>query len=302
MGAGVALIVGGFAIKLATSMGPQALPFIGALHPWQLTFLLVGVSGMVILIPLFFVREPLRRGLIATSPQTKGQSVPLRDLWAFIKQNRVTYAIYYTAFPITGLIGIGTITWMPSYFIRVYGWSGHTTGLLYGIVVGVIGTAAMVTGGFLVDWLVSRGMKDAYIRLPLYTMPVNLIIQTSVPFMPNAELAFAASALSMFVFTLPFIGSATLLQLITPNQMRGQLVSYGVPISTFASVALGPLIAALITDYLFKDPMDVGYSLSTMVAILTPICWLLVFVGQKAFNQSLERANAWANATETNGA
>jgi len=311
LGSGVALIVGGYVVKLATEMGTQNLPLIGIVHPWQLTFLLVGAGGMLILVPLFFVREPVRKGLIqlqteakeaGTSAPTKTKGVPFSELWAFIYANRVTYAVYYTAFPLAGMIGFGTITWMPSYFIRVHHWSIHTVGLLYGIVVGVIGMAGIVFGAYLIEYLVKRGYRHAYAWLPLYTMPCNLIIQTSVPFMPTGELAFAASALSMFVFSMPSMASATMLQLITPNQMRGQLVSYGLVISSFVGIALGPTVAALITDFFFRNENEVGYSLSTMVAIITPISWILCLAGQKAFKQSLDKSNAWTGTTQASGA
>src|SRR5436190_3267953 len=45
VGAGLALVVGGFAIQLVAHLPPIELPGLGQLRPWQMTFVFVGLGG-----------------------------------------------------------------------------------------------------------------------------------------------------------------------------------------------------------------------------------------------------------------
>jgi len=61
LGVGIANIIGAWAIALTSAMAPITLPLVGALRPWQLVFLLVGLPGLVVALLMFTVREPRRR-------------------------------------------------------------------------------------------------------------------------------------------------------------------------------------------------------------------------------------------------
>ncbi len=61
-GSGLALILGGSVIELVSSRPDVTLPLIGTLRPWQLTFFIVGLPGLLVAALLGTVREPVRRG------------------------------------------------------------------------------------------------------------------------------------------------------------------------------------------------------------------------------------------------
>src|SRR5690606_23880589 len=80
-GSGMALLVGGFLITWLTEAGPQEVPFFGTLKPWQLTFVIVGLPGVLwALLFVATVPEPPRRE--AAGAVTPGFLVTLRYLWA----------------------------------------------------------------------------------------------------------------------------------------------------------------------------------------------------------------------------
>jgi len=91
------------------------------------------------------------------------------------------------------------------------------------------------------------------------------------------------------------------LQVITPNQMRAQVVALYFFLANIFGVGLGPTIVAAITDYFYRDEMAVGYSLATAVAIITPIVAILVWLGLAPYRESLARAAAWAAPTDLPG-
>ena len=62
LGAGLALIIGGIVVHAITSMPPIEIAGYGAVAPWRLTFVVVGLPGLLIALVLATVKEPPRRG------------------------------------------------------------------------------------------------------------------------------------------------------------------------------------------------------------------------------------------------
>lgn len=58
LGGGLALLLGGVVIKLASAQDSWVLPIIGETRPWQIIFLVAGLPGVVFSLLLFTVREP----------------------------------------------------------------------------------------------------------------------------------------------------------------------------------------------------------------------------------------------------
>jgi len=296
VGAGLALVVGGFAIQLVANLPPPVLPVFGELHAWQTTFLAVGLLGLVVLIPMLFVKEPPRRGLMDGAPVHKG--VPFSQVWAFLKLNKGTFGAIYGAFSIHSILGFGTVAWMPSYFVRVHGWQAHDIGYVYGVMVGVLGTAGVILGARFAEWIAARGYADAYIRAPLIVAIVIAIPQALCTLMPTSGLSLALLGFCTLLSSFPVAVAIAALQIVTPNQMRGQVLSFYLFTANILGLGLGPTFVALITDYVYKNEHSVGYSLSTAVALIVPVVIVILWLGLKPFRESLARSEAWAHRAE----
>ncbi len=296
LGAGLALVVGGFAIQLVANLPPLVIPGIGKLATWQTTFLAVGLLGTFVLIPMLFVKEPGRRGVLAKAHAHKG--VPFSEVWAFLKLNKGTFGAIFGAFSIHSILGFGTVAWMPSYFIRVHGWHAHDIGYVYGMMVGVLGTAGVILGARLAEWIAARGYADAYIRAPLMVNLVIAVPQVLCTLMPTAGLSLALLGICTLLSSFPVAVAIASLQIVTPNQMRGQVLSFYLFTANILGLGLGPTFVAMITDYVYKNEHSVGYSLSTAVALILPIVTLILWRGLGPFRESLARSEAWAYRAE----
>jgi MFS family permease len=294
IGAGAALIVGSLLLQFATSLPPLTIPGIGHIPPWQMVFMFVGLGGSVVLLPMLFVKEPVRRGLIPGSDAAKNKKgVALRELFAFIRRNPMTFTALLVVFPANGIIGQGTSAWMPTYFIRNFGWNAHEIGIPYGISQAFLGFLGVLTGPHLLRWLENRGYTDSYLRLPLITIPITLCFQLMVPFMPTGESAFAVLCISIFLGPIPLSGQTAAMQVVTPNQMRGQIASIYLFTANMIGLAMGPTIVALFTDYLYKSDKAISFSVATTAAIIAPMVWLVLLASLKSFRKSFEEARAW---------
>lgn len=292
IGAGAALIVGSLLLQFATGLPPLTVPGIGHIAPWQMVFMFVGIGGTVVLLPMLFVKEPIRRGLMPGTEASK-KGIPTRELIAFIRRNPITFCALFIAFPMNGIIGQGTSAWMPTYFIRNFGWKAHEIGIPYGLSMAGLGFLGVLTGPHLLRWLENRGYTDSYLRLPLITIPIALFFQLIVPFMPTAELAFGVLCISIYLAPIPLSGQTAAMQVVTPNQMRGQVASIYLFTANMIGLAMGPTIVALFTDYLYQSNKAISFSVATTAAIIAPIVWVILFISLKHFRKSFEDARAW---------
>jgi MFS family permease len=79
-------------------------------------------------------------------------------------------------------------------------------------------------------------------------------------------------------------------QLVTPNAMRAQVGAVTQFSANVLAFALSPLIVALFTDFLFRDPAQLKYSIALSALAFGPIAILVVAQGMGSYRRSYERA------------
>ncbi|MGZ6020726.1 MAG: spinster family MFS transporter [Phenylobacterium sp.] len=289
VGAGLALVVGGFAIQLVAQLPPFALPGLGQLRPWQMTFVFVGLGGLLFAIPTLFVKEPARRGLAAPLGGAS-KSVQRSQLIAFFSANRRMLACHFAGFSISTMLGFGVAAWTPTFFIRVHHWAAQDIGYAYGAIMAVMGLSGAIVGGRVAEWMESKGIEDAYFVLPLITAGTNMVLFPAAMVAPSAPIALAILTVSTFIGTLPLSVIMASLQAVAPNQLRGQLVSMFSFVSNVLGVASGPTVIALLTDYVYRDEHAVGLALATASVCITPITLTILGIGRAGLRHSLARA------------
>lgn len=288
LGAGFALVVGGFVLELVGALPPPRLPLIGTLAPWQSCFFAVGALGLLVSLPMFFVCEPPRRGLGAGTSATAGSS--FAQTRAFLRANWKTYTAHFTAFSISGAVGFGTVAWMPTFFIRTYHIRPQDIGYVYGLMLALLGGAGVLAGARLAEWLGSRGYRDTYWRTSLITLGVGAVPASLVPLMPSEASCFAVLALATFLSSFPVALIIAALQVITPNSMRGQVVALFFFLASIFGNGLGPTLVAVVTDYVYGNEAMVGAAISTVTLVITPVVVIILLWGLKPYRESLDRA------------
>lgn len=287
VGAGLALVVGGLAIQLVAQLPPVEFPGVGVLRPWQMTFVLVGLGGLLVLIPMAFVKEPVRRG-VARPAGAHGAS--RGEMRAFLGENRRMLFSHFAGFALSSMLGFGVVAWVPTYFIRVHGWAAQDIGYVYGAILAIMGGAGVIAGGRVAEWMEGRGIRDAYFVLPMMSASTTMVLFISAMFAPTAEIALGLLVCSTFFSSFPVSLIMTALQAVAPNQLRGQLTALFSFVTNLLGVATGPTVVALLTDYLYRDEQAVGWSLATASAVITPVVVSLLAIGRPGLRESLERS------------
>ncbi len=288
IGGGLALVLGGAAIRLITQSGPVDLPLVGTLVPWQLTFIVASMPGfLIVLLMMFTVREPDRKNLAATEEK----SVPVRQIARFMWTNRGTFGAIFFGYAAGGMAFYGFMSWVPEFLRRSYDWDISDAGIVFGAQLMVLGTLGTYAGGWFCDWLTARGYKDAAMRSLAAFFAIAMPFMVIAPLMPTAAWGVPALGVAVFFLSLQQALSPVAIQLITPNRMRAQVVAVYFVISVFSSIAFGSLSVALVTEYVFQDENALGYSLSIVSAITMTLAAISLALGIKPYRKSLERAS-----------
>lgn len=281
-GAGIAMLAGGAVIGLVSGAQSVIVPLLGLIRPWQLTFIVVGLPGLLIAALMLTVREPIRRNTKRTLDAETAKP-PANELLKFLKERKRLIAAICAGFSFVGMVIIGILSWTPTLFIRVHGWTASEIGLAYGVILLLLGTSGSVVGGVVADWLYRRGRRDATLRTALGASLLSLPFAMAMPLVDNPWLAIALLAPTTFLLSAPVGLSAATIQLMTPNHMRAQVTAIYLFVVALIGTGLGPMIVALPTDFLFRDPQAVGYSLALAVVVFIPLGSICLWYSCRAF-------------------
>lgn len=288
IGSGLAFLLGGLVIKFAAGQGEVVLPVIGATRPWQLIFFILGIAGILFTFAMLTVREPLRQGLTGATA-----GVPFKTVLAYIKQNRRAVLCHNVGFALMAFTAYGAAAWIPTFFIRVHGWTAAEVGIVYGTIIMIFGTFGIVAGGRLSDWLAKRGYADANMRVGLLAAICGVPSGIAFPLVADANLAMAMVAISSVFLSMPFGVAPAAIQEMMPNDMRGQASALYLFVVNLVGLGIGPTAVALATDRIFQNDAAVGYSLLLVGTIAQFGAMLLLWAGLAPYRRSLEHLQQW---------
>jgi MFS family permease len=300
IGSGLALVLGGLVVKFASAQTDLVVPLLGAVRSWQVVFLVVGLPGLLVALLLLSIREPARQGIRRKDAMGVPSAVlappPLREVWAYVSANRATFTYLYFGIALAALSAYGAVAWIPTLFIRRHGWTAGDAGLVFGIITGICGTAGMVTGGRLADWLLGRGQSDANLRVALLGVTAWLPFAALFPLASSGWLAATLLAPALFFSSMPFgLGPAAIQQLM-PNTMRGQASAIYLFVINLIGLGLGPTVVATLTEDVFRDKNAVHLSL-LVAGVSAQVCAIvLLWRGLTHYRRSLEYLSEWSKA------
>jgi hypothetical protein len=281
-GAGVALLVGGAVAAAAASATALDLPVIGEIRPWQLTFIVVGLPGLLVAMWILTLREPPRRGATAA-----GKSEPFAAVLAWLRRHARAYGCHFAGFALLSLVFNATIAWLPSVFVRVHGWAAGEAAFWIGLSLIVFGTSGIVAGGFAADAWRRRGKPDGSMRVGLTSALGVLPFAAVAPAVASPWLAVALLGPLLFFSAFAFGAAAAGLQWLTPPTMRAQVSALFLFVNNLVGIGGGPVAVALLTDRVFGIPASVGTSLALVGAAAAAVAAVVQWAGIRAFDDGV---------------
>lgn len=271
MGVGLAMIIGGQIIAMVSEAPPVVLPLVGELFAWQTVFLVVGLPGLLMAVLMKTVKEPTRReGLKAAASEPSSDHLPLSHVVSFIGKRWRMYGSHFLGMSVVGILSYGFYAWIPTMFIRTWGWSIRDIGFAYGIVTLATGPVAVVLASWLAESFMKKGYQDAHMRAAFCGAMIGIVGAILTPLMPTAAWSVAL-LIPMSAGTMCTTAAGlSALMIVTPNQMRAQASALYFFVINLLGLTVGPTGIALFTDYVFRDDALLRYSVAC-VAVLAGV-------------------------------
>jgi len=143
------------AIPVGSAIGYLLGGVLGQAFGWHAAFLLAGIPGLLLTIPLWFLREPVRgeREISSRSPAA-GSGNSYRSLFTNRSFIMNTLAMAAMTFALGGLA-----QWLPTFLFREYGLDLAKANVIFGGITVFAGISGTLTGGWLGDLLQKKHGK-----------------------------------------------------------------------------------------------------------------------------------------------
>ncbi|CAL8476843.1 spinster family MFS transporter [Caballeronia sp. S22] len=298
-GSGAGLIVGGLILGVFTA-APPVLPWLGALHPWQATLMVLGLPGLIVALMMLAVPEPrnARRdsGIRSSADDTNAQlreAVPVALVKRYITGNLRTLVSLMIGAGFFYACVYGWAAWVPTYFVREFGWKYPQIGAVLGVLLAVIGPLSAMFGGWLGGFWTRRGVPHGYLRVAL-TGSVGIAVSAAgMVSMPSANLALVFMALTTCFTGFMFAAGPLAVQEVAPSPMRGQFAALYTGFVNLLGAGCGPVAIGMLTDHLFRDPGAVGRSIGILCFSCGMIAALIFRFGFASYRNTLKNSADW---------
>ena len=289
LGTGMSFLVGGAVVEFVSGLSTVSLPYFGEVRPWQLTFFVIGLPGILLSALMFTIHEPERRGgLVDASGEL--EVIPTREVARFVMRRWRLYVSFPVATAFLGIFGYGMAAWYPTFLIRTYGVSVGEAGTLFGLVYLIFGPLGTIYGVRLAERLEARGHRDAPIRFILIAACAMAVFGIFGPLMPSSPLALLMLIPAVFLKCSYLGSSASAMQIVTPNQLRAQVTALQIFFGNIIGMTIGASGIAFMTDFVFVDDDAIRYSLS-WVAAITCLAGALTLVScLKPYSRAVDEA------------
>lgn len=278
LGKSAALIGGGAVLALLIGMGGLDLPGLGRLAPWQGTFVLMAIPGVVLALLLCTVREPARPASGAVQPG-------IAEAWRYVTRHRAAFALHTGASALVVLTIQSLGAWAPSFYIRFFHMTAPQAGLAIGSVILVAAPLGHLCGGMLTDWFQMR-------RWPSPAAPVIVIglagaIPSVVLFVTCSSLPVSLTAYGVLSFCVTLAAPASLagVQMLAPDRLRGLVTSMFLAVTTLIGIGVGPALIGLCSD-LAGGPLELGNAIMMVIAGVSAIGIALAIASQHPFEHT----------------
>ncbi len=257
---GIAITLTGMVIAAAAAHRFDALGLAADISPWRVTFMLCGASGLVLVLLLFTCREAARAHRSA-APTLLAQG---RETLIHLVERRHFFVPLYLGFASCFTAAYGAAAWSPAMLGRVFGLGPAQLAQVLGPLAVIFAAAGPLLGSVFIDPLVRRHGDQGRLMLvaavTLLAIPSGLAVLAS-----DGRTAALLVASSSAIYPLVGLCVITTLQSQWPAPMRGLGVALTGLVNTVIGAVSGPLLIALLTERVFRDPAQVGRSIAFVI-------------------------------------
>lgn len=254
---------------------------------WRVTFILVGLPGVLVALVVWFTVRELPKG--AADGQVPVQQSSVGEVFRFMWSQRA-FRLMALGASLQAFVGYGLVQWYPVFFIRVHEMSTGELGTYLALVFGIGGGIGTFFGGYLADRLALRSRRW-YLWLPMIATALGTPFYFGVFFAPTPMLAFLflmAPAVLANSFLGPIFSTT---QGLVPAHMRATAAAVLLFIINIIGLGLGPQVVGLLSDLLRPAfGLDsIRYALF-LISLVTLLGAALFWAAARTLDTDLDRA------------
>lgn len=280
LGGAISLSLGGMVIAWLVSHGTVHLPIIGAVEPWQATFILFGLPGIVLAPLVFLISSRADRPAEAVSGR-----LPIA-FGAFLRRRRRYLTWHFIGFGLVTLIAYGHAAWFPTYLVRHFHLNMAAIGNMLALSTATGGVIGFLAAGAIADRWFGRGTTDAHFRYALIATVALTIVGVCTFLAGTSVVAILGAGVCYTLFSISGLAAAHL-QIVTPPELRARVSALYLLVCNVIGLCTGPSMVAAFTDFLFQDPDMVGSSLMLTFAVFGPLAAVAFWFGRAPARQAV---------------
>jgi MFS family permease len=288
LGSGLSILLVALIIKLVQVEGMWTLPIVGEIHPWQTVFFMVGLPGLIIVLLIWAtVKEPVRQN-------TNQEKITNAEIKAHFTKNKAAILSIYFGIACMAMATYGATSWTPTSLMRSYGMKQSEAGIIFGLMVTIFSTGGVIAGGRYADYLSNKGIINGRLLVGVRGMTISailsIILMTLIFITTTPPLPMTLVLCAMFCFfsSFPYAAATAALQEIVPSSMRGIFSAFYLFVVNLLGLGVGPMLAALINDNIFKTENTLMLSMTIGMTIASIISAIVLKNGLKPFAKSIE--------------
>jgi predicted MFS family arabinose efflux permease len=230
---------------------------------WRMTFILMGVPGILLAILVkFTLREPRLKQKTSVAIDPPSFKAVLSTLW-----RQRTFRFIVTAFCFSYFFSMGIIQWLPTFFIRSHDMETGELGTWLAFAWGVCGLFGAYLGGALTSRY-AAGKEAWQMRAVAFAIAFAGLLFIMVYLSSNKYIALALVAAVGFLFTLINGPVFAAIQSLATERIRSVTLALIFLLANLIGFGLGPLTAGILSDLL--TPRFGQESLRYALLLLSP--------------------------------
>jgi MFS transporter, Spinster family, sphingosine-1-phosphate transporter len=267
------------AIPVGSALGYVFGGILGQRFGWQSAFLMVGIPGLLLALPIWFLRAPPRGGADA-GPQEDKARAPSSYAPLFTNRSFVTNTLAMAA--MTFAIG-GLAQWLPTFLYRMHGLNVEKANTLFGAITVLAGILGTLTGGWLGDRWQKRSSKG-YLLISGWGFLIGTPFAAWAILAPTLNGCLSAVFVAEFFLFLNTGPLNTVIINVTAPTMRAMAFA----VNIFFIHALGDAISPSILGW-FSDQWGLRSSL-LLTPLVMALSGLFCFICGRFVAQDMARA------------
>ncbi|MBN7797388.1 spinster family MFS transporter [Parahaliea mediterranea] len=271
VGVGLSYILAGALVNFFGGHDAVMIPVLGETSTWKIVFFIAAIPGFFIAAGMLCIKEPRRTGL-RYNYESK-ESVSVSTLFDFLQKNKKSLITHLFGFIGGVAFANGLLLWSPTIIHNNHGVPIGEVGQEFGVLLIIVGGAGPFLGGWISDFMYSKNIASAPIKAAILLSTIALIPAVMFTWMQSIILTYILLSLVILILTAQLGLAITALQVITPNELRGQVSAIFLLVVNLVGVGFGPALIPFIAGF-----FSTSYGLNMAVSIVGCMAFLCSIV------------------------